>query len=43
MEEQTVACADASIGDNRLVFQNHQSERSSWKFCNSTTLRRSEV
>ena len=43
MEEQAVDSHDTSIGVNHLVFQNNQSERSSWKFCNSTTLPRSEV
>ena len=41
MEEQAVDNPDTSIGVNHLVFQNNQSERSSWKFC--TTLPRSEV
>ena len=43
MEQQAVDCADASIGVNHLVFKNDENERSSWKFCNSTTLSRSEV
>lgn len=42
MASETVDTADA-IGVETLVFQRDQSERSSWKFCNSTTLPRSEV
>ena len=42
MAQEAVDSADA-IGVDNLVFENHQSERSSWKFCNSTTLPRSEV
>ena len=42
MATQAVDTTDA-IGVESLVFQGDQSERSSWKFCNSTTLPRSEV
>ena len=42
MASETVDTADA-IGVETLVFQRDQFERSSWKFCNSTTLPRSEV
>ena len=42
MSTQAVDTTDA-IGVESLVFQGDQSERSSWKFCNSTTLPRSEV
>ena len=42
MEEHTFDTTDG-IGVNHLVFENEQSERSSWKFCKSTTLPRSEV
>ena len=42
MEEQTVDCEDGICVEN-LVFDKNQSERSAWKFCNSTTLPRSEV
>ena len=42
MSTQAVDTTDA-IGIESLVFQGDQSERSFWKFCNSTTLPRSEV
>ena len=42
MATQAVDTTDA-ISVESLVFQGDQSERSSWKFCNSTTLPRSEV
>ena len=42
MATQAVDTTDA-IGVESLVFQGDQSERSSWKFCNFTTLPRSEV
>ena len=42
MATQAVDSTDA-IGVESLVFQGVQSERSSWKFCNSTSLPRSEV
>ena len=42
MEQQAVDSIDfAPIGE--VVFDNGQSERASWKFCNSSTLPRSEV
>ena len=42
MEDRTVDCEDA-INVEDLVFDGNHSERSAWKFCNSTTLHRSEV
>ena len=42
MEDRTVDCEDA-INVEDLVFDENHSERSAWKFCNSTTLPRSEV
>lgn len=42
MEEISVDTAD-NVGVENLVFDEKQSERSSWIFCNSTTLPRSEV
>ena len=42
MANQSVDIPDA-IGVENLVFEENNTERSSWKFCNSTTLPRSEV
>ena len=42
MEDGTVDCEDA-INVEDLVFDENHSERSAWKFFNSTTLPRSEV
>ena len=42
MAKQSVDIPDA-IGVENLVFEENNTERSSWKFCNSTTLPRSEV
>ena len=42
MEEQAVDRPD-DIGVEQFVYDENNSERSSWKFCNSTTLPRSEV
>ena len=41
MEEQSVDCSE-DIGVEQFVYDENNSERSSWKFCNSTTLPRSE-
>ena len=41
IEDRTVDCEDA-INVEDLVFDENPSERSAWKFCNSTTLPRSE-
>ena len=42
MEDRTVDCVDG-IHSEGLVFDESHSESSAWKFCNSTTLPRSEV
>ena len=42
MANQSVDIPDV-IGVENLVFEENNTERSSWKFCNSTTLPRSEV
>ena len=42
MASQTVDVIDGPVVEN-IVFDSSQSEKSSWKFCNSTTLPRSEV
>ena len=42
MEEQAVDCPN-DIGVEQFVYDENNSERSSRKFCNSTTLPRSEV
>ena len=41
MEGGTVDRVDAVVEDS--IFENESSSKSSWKFCNQTTLQRSEV
>ena len=42
MEEEAVDCPD-DIGVEQFVYDENNSDRSSWKFCNSPTLPISEV